>query len=113
MLENLRDKLLPILATKKINQGDLAEMLNITRQGFAGMLDKNNMQLSLFVKMCEVLEVNPCIFFTSEYPTDNDLMKPNMLNELIEGYLTMTLLYEKIIQLEKRFNNFLEYEKNK
>lgn len=71
----------------------LAQDIGITAVGLKGMLDNEDMKISVYEKLCNALNVSPCYFFN-----DNG---GDTVQEPRARYETIVELYEENRQLRK------------
>jgi DNA-binding Xre family transcriptional regulator len=108
-MKNIGLEVKKILTEKKLSVSDLAKMINTSKQNLTPMLNKGDMKVSVFEKVCKALDV-PYEHFIDKTETEikaKGVMKPKVIVQIEldetqnEKVLTMVLGKEFLTFLNK------------
>lgn len=99
-MTSLSDKITNLRKIKKIGQGDLADMIGISRQGFINALKNNSFKVELLEKIAEKLEVNVSYFFSdNKNAKKGNLDGENLQKRELEMLQSENLTLKKLVKL--------------
>ena len=95
------DSLNQFIESKKheIDKKEIARRLKMSENGLHKAIKQESLKLKTFQQFCEVVQVNPCYFFSDHYGFNPpDSQKPETISSIISGEIVPKQFHEEMMR---------------